>query len=93
MANKINLKTAIDEAITEILESVDSYIVGIIDELTDFGTPRQLIKKPVDQWTERDIQLLELIYHKDDEAEPCLLCKTLADHSIKKMYEEEGKVG
>lgn len=59
---KTPLTIAIDKAVQIKMKAVDALIEELVEPLADVGNPEKLIKKPYEQWTKDDLQLLTRIY-------------------------------
>jgi len=80
-----DLTLAIEKMVAVKIEAVDRFIREYIEPIADVGNPEQLIKKPYEQWTPQDLQMLGKIY---GETEP----NPLSNLIFRKKYDEVRKL-
>ena len=76
-----DLTLAIDEVVQLKMMAIDKLIEELVEPISDIGSPEDLIKKPYEQWTPQDLQMMSTIYGT---AEPSPLSNLI----FRKKYEE-----
>ena len=57
-----DLTIAIDEVVQLKMMAIDKLIEEVVEPISDIGSPEDLIKKPYEQWTPQDLQMMSTIY-------------------------------
>ena len=79
------LTLGIEKMVAVKIEAVDRFIKEYIEPIADVGNPEKLIKKPYEEWTQQDLQMLGKIYGTE---EP----NPLSDLIFRKKYDEVRKL-
>ena len=80
-----DLTLGIEKMVAVKIKAVDRFIKEYIEPIADVGNPEKLIKKPYEQWTQQDLQMLGKIY---GETEP----NALSNLIFRKKYDEVRKL-
>ena len=76
-----DLIEAIDEVVQLKMMAIDKLIEEVVEPIADIGSPEDLIKKPYENWSPQDLQMMSTIYGS---VEP----NPLSNLIFRKKYEE-----
>ena len=88
---KTELTSAIEKVVEVKMKAVDKLVEELVEPLADIGNPEQLIKKPYEQWTGQDLQLLIKIYGQGDNTPLSNLVFRKEFEKVKALEAEEEK--
>ena len=78
---KVPLIQATERVVALKMQAIDRIIDELIEPISMVGNPEKLIKKPYEQWTPEDLQLLTRIYGQGENT-------PLSNLAFRKIYEQ-----
>ncbi len=88
---EIDFTKAIDKVVALKMKAVDKLIEDLVEPIADVGNPEKLIKKPYEEWTGQDFQLLSTIYGQSDDSPLANLVFRKEYEKLIKLEEVEGE--
>ena len=84
-----DLTIAIDEVVQLKMMAIDKLIEELIEPISDIGSPEDLIKKPYEQWSPQDLQMMSTIYGTGEDTPLTKLIFKKTYESVKALEAEE----
>lgn len=82
----------IEKVVALKIKAVDRVIEEMIDPIAAVGNPEKLIRKPYEQWTPQDLQMLIQIYGTGDKTPLSRLIFDREYEKVKSLEAEEMKL-
>lgn len=77
------------QAAAQISAAIDLVKEQILESHAQQGNLRQVIGKPYIELTRDELDQLAVIYHKDDEPFPCILCQWVAKNELEILRRQQ----
>jgi len=79
----------LEQTVALKMKAIDVVIKDLVEPLSDIGNPEQLIKKPYEQWSPQDLQMLGKIYGQGNDTP---LARTIFNKEYDRVRQLESEV-